>query len=266
MNGLLLYQAEDLCKNHWFAEQLCDRARFHGLELTTATVEGLSTELSTDFVINRSRNAAISKQYECKGVRCFNRAQITDIANDKWKTHCYLQQHDLPVAQTALCSPQTPFPKAYPVVCKPLDGHGGTGVQFVRNDVEYLAAKATLPEYFLVQQPMIQGWDTRVYVLNGKPYAAMLRTSHVDFRSNFSLGGTAVPVVLDNTQCEIVAKVARLLPLDFVGVDLLRHPSGGYVIGEIEDAVGCRMLYQHTKLEPIQDFAAHIAMALRTNQ
>lgn len=266
MNGLLLYQAEDLRKNHWFAARLCDAVHSHGLDLAVATVEGLSSVPPADFVINRSRNADISKWYESQGVRCFNRALIADIANDKWKTHCFLQQHGLPVAQTVRCNHQMPMSKAYPVVCKPLDGHGGAGVQLVHNDVEYLAAKATLPEQFLVQQPMIQGWDTRVYVLGGKPYAAMLRTSHVDFRSNYSLGGEAESVMLDAMQCEIVAQVIQLLQPDFVGVDLLRHPDGGYVIGEIEDAVGCRMLYQYTKLDPVQDLAAHIAAVLRMRQ
>lgn len=266
MKGLLLYQAEDLRKNQWFAARLCDAVRFHGLELTVATVDAISSVLPADFVINRSRNADISKQYESQGVRCFNRALITDITNDKWKTHCFLQRHGLPVAQTALCNHQTPSPKAYPVVCKPMDGHGGAGVQLVRNDVEYLAAKATLPEQFLVQQTMLQGWDTRIYVLGGKFYAAMLRTSHVDFRSNYSLGGEAKPVTLDDMQCEIVSQVIQRLQPDFVGIDLLRHPDGGYVIGEIEDAVGCRMLYQYTKMDPVQDLAAHIAAQLRIRQ
>lgn len=262
MKGFLLYQAEDLRKNHWFAEQLRDAVQSHGLTLTVAAVEAFSTAISADFIINRSRNADISKQYARKGVRCFNSARITDITNDKWKTHCFLQRQGLPVAQTTLCTHQTPPPEAYPVVCKPLDGHGGAGVQFVRSDVEYLAAKAALPESFLVQQPMMLGWDTRVYVLGGKPYAAMLRTSHGGFRSNFSLGGKAESVTLDDIQCEIVEKVATLLQPDFVGVDLLRHPDGGHVIGEIEDAVGCRMLYQHTDLDPVQDFAAYIAAEL----
>lgn len=265
MKGLLLYQAEDLRKNHWFAKQLCEAVRSYGLELTVETVAGLSAAFSADFIINRSRSAAISKQYERRGVRCINRPLITDITNDKWKTHCFLQRHGLPVAQTVLCSHQTPPPAVYPVVCKPLDGHGGAGVRLVCNDAEYLAAKASLPGQFLVQQPMVLGWDTRIYVLGGKPYAAMLRTSHVDFRSNFSLGGAAKPVTPDAAQCAIVAEVTRLLCPDFVGVDLLRHPKGGYVIGEIEDAVGCRMLYQHTKLDPVQDFAAHIASELLTH-
>ncbi len=259
MKGLLIYQAEDLRKNRWFAKQLCDEVKSYGLELMTVTAEGLSAGFPADFIVNRSRVAAISQAYERKGVRCFNRAPVTDITNDKWKTHCFLQQHGLPVAQTVLCTQQTPPPGVYPAVCKPLDGHGGAGVQLVRNDTEYLAAKATLPENFLVQQPMVYGWDTRVYVLDGKPYAAMLRTSQSDFRSNFTLGGEAKQVTPDAQQCALVAEVTKRLKPDFVGIDLLRHPDGGYVIGEIEDAVGCRMLYQYTKRNPVQDFAALIA-------
>ena len=50
-----------------------------------------------------------------------------------------------------------------------------------------------------------------------------------------------------------------MLPLDFAGIDLLRHPAGGYVIGEIEDAVGCRMLYQCGGCDPARDFIRMIA-------
>ncbi len=259
MNGLLIYQADDLQKNQWFAQQLCCEMRSYDMELITLTTDQLLPSVSVDFVVNRSRDAAISQRYERSGVRCLNRALITDITNDKWKTHCFLQQHGLPVAQTVLCTQQTPPPQEYPVVCKPLNGHGGAGVQLVQNEAEYLAAKAALPATFLVQQPMILGWDMRVYIMGGKSYAAMLRTSDADFRSNFSLGGQARPVSLDAMQQKIVAEVTRLIKPDFVGVDLLRHPDGGYVIGEIEDAVGCRMLYAHTDLQPVRDYAAYIA-------
>ena len=60
----------------------------------------------------------------------------------------------------------------------------------------------------------------------------------------------------------LVEAVQRILPLDFAGVDLLRRQDGSYLLGEIEDAVGCRMLYQLTGKDPAKDFIAGIAQKL----
>ena len=90
--------------------------------------------------------------------------------------------------------------------------------------------------------------------LQGEIYAAMLRTSETDFRSNFSLGGKAARITPDADVTGLIERVQAVLPLNFAGVDLLRHPAGGYVIGEIEDAVGCRMLYQCGGFDPARDY------------
>lgn len=259
MKGLLIYQKEDLQRNTWFAQRLCAEANTYGIELLAVTVGQLLPSMQPNFVINRSRNAAISQTYVAQGIRCFNHSSVTQITNDKWLTHCFLQQHGIPVAETTLHTPTDTPPSAYPIVVKPCDGHGGAGVHLVQNKESYSTVAAQMPSRFLVQQPMVYGWDLRVYVLGGKLYAAMLRTSQTDFRSNFSLGGNAHPSSPDASLRSLVEQVAAALPLDFVGVDLLRHPNGGYVIGEIEDAVGCRMLYQHTHLDPAADYMAYIA-------
>lgn len=259
MRGLLIYQPEDLVRNQWFAQELCKESAQYGLELLTVTTEQLLPAFVPDVVVNRSRDSAISRHYEAMGVRCCNNAAVTEITNDKWLTHQFLQQHGLPVAQTRLHTQSTPPPSVYPVICKPVDGHGGAGVRLVDSPDAYLRCKEDLPQRFLVQQPMVFGWDMRIYMLGGTVYAAMLRTSQTDFRSNFSLGGAAEPVLLSAEAQQLAEQTAALFSADFVGIDLLRHPQGGYVIGEIEDAVGCRMLYQYTELQPVRDLAAYLA-------
>ena len=57
----------------------------------------------------------------------------------------------------------------------------------------------------------------------------------------------------------LVNQVISVMPLDFAGVDILRQPDGGYVLGEIEDAVGCRMLYQAGGCDPVRDYLRYIA-------
>lgn len=263
--GILLYTAADAQRNRWFIQRLCDNAESEGLSLRLCIVEdGFFSGFSPDFVINRSRIAGIEQYCSITSdTPVFNSRQVTQITNDKYQTHCFLRAHGIPTADTLLITPQTPLPALHaPLVAKPPDGHGGQGVTLLPDDAALTAAFASMPRPFLLQPLMQTGWDMRVYVMDGTVYAAMLRTSDCDFRSNFSLGGQAASVVPDAAICALVQQVQAALPMDFAGVDILRHPNGGYVIGEIEDAVGSRMLYAMTELDPAADFIALIRRRL----
>ena len=255
--GLLVYQSEDLRRNRWFAETLCRYAEPEGLSLRLCLSENAFSEAkSADFVINRSRNHFLSEYCEeTLGIPVYNNSSVTAVTNDKYKTYLFLRAHGLPCAETeqiteAAQRPAMPFP----LVAKPPDGHGGAGVVWAAEET----ALREIPLPFLVQQPMQTGWDLRVYILGGKIYRAVLRTSETDFRSNFSLGGHAALFEPDAEIRGLVSRLLAVMPMDFAGIDFLRHPDGGYVIGEIEDAVGCRMLYQLTNLDPAKDFIRHI--------
>ena len=105
-----------------------------------------------------------------------------------------------------------------------------------------------------IMQPVATevGRDMRVYVIGGKPVAAMLRESKTDFRSNFSLGGSAkmVPISeLGRDELDIVDGVCSKLPLHYAGVDIMRD-NGHAILNEIEDPVGARMLYIYTDTDP----------------
>jgi glutathione synthase/RimK-type ligase-like ATP-grasp enzyme len=100
----------------------------------------------------------------------------------------------------------------------------------------------------------------RVYVIGGKPAAAMLRSSDTDFRSNFSLGGRAETVPVSELawdEAEIVRAVCRELPLHYAGVDIM-HDNGRAVLNEIEDPVGARMLYINTAIDPARLHAEYL--------
>ena len=99
-------------------------------------------------------------------------------------------------------------------------------------------------------------------MLSGEIYAAVLRTSETDFRSNYSLGGHAAVIEPDTEMRTLVEKVLTVMPLDFAGVDILRRPDGSYLLGEIEDAVGCRMLYQLTNKNPARDYIRGVRAAV----
>ncbi len=278
--GLLLYTPEDAQRNRWFIEQLCLNAEPEGLSLRLSLTNDPETRTllwnEADFLVNRSREYIHSMYAE--GVRkipCFNSAKVTGITNQKYSTYTLLHGHyGIPMAQTWQFSRNAPLPElTFPLVAKPADGHGGQEVAWLDSPEELAEYKARFdaahPEEtypFLVQTPVVTGWDVRIYVLGGKIYSAVLRTSDADFRSNFSLGGRAELIEPDDEMKALVRRIQEVLPLDFAGIDLLRFPEGGYLLGEIEDAVGCRMLYQLTDKNPAKDFIAYIGRRLRESE
>ena len=97
----------------------------------------------------------------------------------------------------------------------------------------------------------------RVYVLGAEILAAVKRTSDTDFRSNFSLGGKAQITEVPDEVKEIIYRVAGDLECDFVGIDFIRH-EGEWVLNEIEDVVGTRMLYSLTDIDAARVYMEYI--------
>lgn len=268
LHGLLCYDAADVPRNEWFIGALQRAAEPEGLSLRLCLAGAdFPPDGQPDFVLNRSRSEKIAELCEeTYGIPVFNSRAVTRITNDKYRTHRFLRDAGLPTAETWLVSEGEPLPVLpLPLVAKPADGHGGQGVTWLKDEAALCRYAAEAKRPFLLQEPMVTGWDLRLYVLNGDCYAAVLRTSGADFRSNFSLGGNAAVIQPDKEAEKLLDRVQQVLPLDFAGVDLLRHPDGGYVIGEIEDAVGCRMLYALTDMDPAKDLI-HTAAGVLTGR
>jgi glutathione synthase/RimK-type ligase-like ATP-grasp enzyme len=94
-------------------------------------------------------------------------------------------------------------------------------------------------------------------MLGDRVLAAVKRTSKSDFRSNFSLGGNAELTVLEDSERQIVERIAKDLGSDLIGIDFIRH-NGGWVLNEIEDVVGTRMLYSLTDLDAAKIYVKHV--------
>lgn len=145
----------------------------------------------------------------------------------------------------------------YPIVAKPDDGHGGAGVSLLEcgSDTAPLIGGRRGGVTLLQEVADSHGQDMRVYVLDGEIIAAMLRTGD-GFLSNYTKGGRADIVdidALDPYIAESVGKIVDEFGSFFGSVDFLRD-GDEWVLGEIEDAVGCRMLYDKTDIDPFSMF------------
>lgn len=123
------------------------------------------------------------------------------------------------------------------IVVKPLDGHGGEGVFYVREgDKNANVILETVTEFgtrYILAQKFIREvseGDKRIVLLNGEPLGAVLRIPKPggEFRCNFHSGGSPHESKINERDlhiCETLAPRLREDGLYFVGIDIV----GGYL-------------------------------------
>lgn len=228
------------------------------------------------FAIVRVIAPKLSLALEQKGIRLFNNSVTARIANDKWLTYRKALEWDIPVLDTGLADTHRmqegtePINVTagkeldYPQIIKATTGHGGHQVYWASDAGQ---KKAILQELFrqgvqageiIYQKPCSNpGKDMRVYVLGGEIYCAVLRSSDRDFRSNFSLGGEIALAEPTQEQERVIKRLYEKLHFDFAGIDFIIH-EGEWILNEIEDVVGTRMIYQLTDKDPVRNYLAYI--------
>lgn len=123
------------------------------------------------------------------------------------------------------------------IVVKPLDGHGGEGVFYVKSgDKNANVILENVTEFgkrFVLAQKFIKKvseGDKRIMLLDGKPIGAVLRVARKggEFRCNFHSGGSPEKAVLTKRDLKICNAISSRLRSDglyFVGIDVV----GGYL-------------------------------------
>lgn len=222
-----------------------------------------------DFVINRTRGSLIGKHFEKMGCRVFNNSEVTEICNHKGKTHQLINSHDIPSVKTILGNVHyfnpAILPFAYPVVLKSVSGHGGSEVYLLKNELELTTHLASLrTEDFILQEPCTNpGIDIRVFALGGEIVAAVRRFCPTDFKSNYSLGGSATAYHLQPHEKQLVEQILSLLSFDFIGIDFILNQEGELLFNEIEDVVGTRTLYlNYPDIDIVDQFLSYIDSTL----
>lgn len=272
--GLLIYTKDDYEKNKWFADQFIKHSNKYQLDIQLTFAEELSLliddgqlsvysgrmKIHPDFVINRSRNSQISLHFELMGCRVYNNSQVTDICNNKAKTHQMINSHGIKSVKTLISFKNEQTLLNFPVILKTNSGHGGKEVFKANTRAELDEHLKTFDAYEVIQQEMCDnpGVDIRVFVLGKEIIGAIKRSSSNSFKSNFSLGGQAERYSLSQSQQKLVKKIINILDIDFVGIDFLLNQNGEFLFNEIEDAVGTRTLYQHYEYDVVQKYLEYI--------
>ncbi|MDO5022343.1 MAG: ATP-grasp domain-containing protein [Eubacteriales bacterium] len=278
MNAWIVYENGNTQRNykfirHWinlgkekgvkFKLVLSDQL-FYGVENNKLALKLKDKDERPDFALMRLSAPFLSQHMEDMGIPVFNNAHVAHICNDKRLTHAYLAGQ-VPMIDTAfvdISSKTAPF--KYPVVVKASNSCGGRKVFLCKDDQEYVEAlKLCYPDTAVVQ-PLSDtlGKDVRVYVLGNKILQPMMRFStDGDFRSNIGQGGDATPFELDLETKKYVEKIISNFDFSFVGIDFIFN-KGKLLFNEIEDAVGTRMLFAHTAIDPVQEYLNYIIKQL----
>ncbi|MDO4799284.1 MAG: hypothetical protein Q4A52_02060 [Bacillota bacterium] len=212
-------------------------------------------EQALPFLINRTRSALLAQLAEARGYRVFNSSLVAHLGNDKIAGYRWASELGLSVSPLI----DSPTDADFPLVQKPVFGHGGRDVRRIENPLEL----KILDEPFLLQKPVprVVG-DIRFYVIGGQCIYSVLRKGNGSFASNFSLGGSIELFQGNAEQQEQLNIVLRALPIDYAGVDFLLTEDGQLYFNEIEDVVGSRMLSALGCNDTTERFLRHIAATI----
>lgn len=199
-----------------------------------------------DFCVYLDKDKYCSQILEKSGLRLFNSHSAIRACDDKAVTHILLSQNNIPMPKTVfglLCYDKTATVSreyldkvghmlGYPVIVK--ESYGSLGKSVYKADdrasLEALAEKLKLtPHIFQQFIKESAGTDARVIVIGGKVIAAMKRVSHTDFRSNIELGGKGEKFDCPADMADLCVKTAKILGLDYCGIDILFGKDGYYI-------------------------------------
>lgn len=259
MNAWILYAKEDSIKNQQFIDMFMEESKKHNVSLELVYVEDLYKKgigEVPDFVISRMRDFNLAKKLEQLGTRVFNPSETIRIGNQKWETYKYLTNHNINCIPTKMCQPEEleDLIKSSnnPFVVKAVSGHGGSQV-FLSTETTFQEMIQKIGNDQMIVQPYMAQYskDVRVYVLGNKILAACERSCHGDFRANFSLGGSVRLITLTQEQERAAKEVMQYFDFALAGIDFLCNEKGEFVLNEIEDCVGSRMLYQVSDIQVV---------------
>lgn len=198
-----------------------------------------------DFCLFYDKDIYIASMMEKAGLRVFNKSNALAICDDKMLTGIELSSNGIIVPKT--CS----IPLTYrtneqascdyekictlfgsPFILKDNKGSLGTGVRLINNFSDFEKGLSYGNNRLLAQEFIKEsfGKDLRVIVIGKKAVAWMARINNTgDFRSGIETGGKGYNITPPDGFIETAEKCARILDLDYCGVDLLFGKDGPLV-------------------------------------
>ncbi len=260
-------------------DALSAAAQRQGLSLERRTNAGLlpcitKREPTDGFAVFWDKDVRLGYALENNGMRLFNSARAIELCDDKAATHLALCGR-LPMPDTLLvpfCFPGVGEPDfsfaveaaerlGFPMVIKECFGSFGKQVYLVNDmrqmyeTLERVRGVAAIMQRYVAES---RGKDVRIYVVGDHVAAAICRKNqHGGFLANVAAGGMAVPHTPTAEEERMALEAARLLGLDFCGVDLLFGRDGPLLI-EVNSNAHFAAISETTGVDVPGEIIAHV--------
>ncbi|WP_413112391.1 30S ribosomal protein S6--L-glutamate ligase [Thaumasiovibrio sp. DFM-14] len=202
---------------------------------------------------------AVARQFEMMGTFNVNESVAISRSRDKLRSLQLLSRKGIGLPRTGFASKPDNIKDLIknvggaPLVIKLLEGTQGIGVVLAETSKaaeSIIEAFMGLKANILVQEYIKEsgGADIRCLVIGGRVVAAMKRqAAEGEFRSNLHRGGSAELIRLTKEERETAVSAAKIMGLNFCGVDLLRSNSGPMVM-EVNSSPGLEGIETATNL------------------
>ncbi|MGB2147388.1 MAG: 30S ribosomal protein S6--L-glutamate ligase [Vibrio toranzoniae] len=203
---------------------------------------------------------AVARQFEMMGTFNVNESVAISRSRDKLRSLQLLSRKGIGLPRTGFASKPDNIKDLIknvggaPLVIKLLEGTQGIGVVLADTSKaaeSIIEAFMGLQANILVQEYIKEsgGADIRCLVIGGRVVAAMKRqAADGEFRSNLHRGGSAEIIRLTKEERETAISAAKIMGLNFCGVDLLRANSGPMVM-EVNSSPGLEGIEMATNLD-----------------
>ena len=204
----------------------------------------LASEMSNyDFVLYLDKDEYVAYMLEKAGVKLFDSAEADTFIKEVAKE------------------------LSFPIVAKDNYGSLGKEVYLIKNFDELVEFEKSHKFGAHLYQEFIEsskGHDFRIIVINGKVVASMKRCNdNGDFRSNVAQGGHGELIDLPEPFKETAEKAAKLLKLDYCGVDLLDDKDGNPVLCEVNSNAFLQEIERITGKNIAGVYAKHIVDSIK---
>lgn len=195
-------------------------------------------------------NVSIVEQMQLSGMLVLNTYDSILKAKNKLKTGQILTHYGIPMPKTVIVRRSDDLAQAvkllggFPVILKAPFGSYGSGVTIVESMRALKSVLVWDKPLYLLQQfvKFSRGKDIRIFVVNGKVVASMMRSAQKgEFRSNIELGGVGGAVKITEEEASIAVRAVQALDLHYGGVDLIRSKEGPVIL-EVNSNPGFKTL------------------------
>jgi glutamate--LysW ligase ArgX len=183
------------------------------------------------------------------GVHTINSADAISVCGDKILTYSKLFNAGIPIPESIIAmSPEAAMKayeqRGYPLIDKPPIGSWGRLVSLIRDDFEgktivehrEMMGNSALKIHIVQEYIQYKNRDIRCIVIGNELLGCYARNIPPnEWRANVALGGSPSPLEINEGLKKIATEAAKTVGGEFISIDILEHPSRGYVINELND-------------------------------